>query len=119
LLREKEIRAGAPLPTDPSLWLNLIHVEDGVEAVLGAEQRAQPGGVYNVCDDNPVKRGEFFQHLASLIGAPPPSFDVELVRRRHANRRVLNWKMRKEMAVALRFPNYQEGLVDACGVAIG
>src|SRR5256885_1753544 len=51
LLRERAIRAAEPMTGDPEVWLNLIHVDDGVEALLAAEQKALPGCVYNVCDD--------------------------------------------------------------------
>ena len=40
LLRESAVRAGEPLIGDADKWLNLIHVNDGVRAVLAAEAKA-------------------------------------------------------------------------------
>jgi len=112
LIREKTVRAGEPLSGDPDQWLNLIHVEDGAAAVLAALERGRPGGVYNVCDDRPVRRRDFYTRMAEVLGAPPPRFappaggsDADRV-----NRRTVNRRMREELAVVLRYPSYEEGL---------
>jgi nucleoside-diphosphate-sugar epimerase len=110
LLREDTVRAGEPLSTDSNLWLNLIHVDDGAAAVAAAERRARPGEIYNVGDDHPVLRGEFFQHLAYLLGAPAPRFNSSVVVGQRANRRVSNRKMHEELKVPLQYPSFQEGL---------
>lgn len=108
LIRRQAVEAGEPLAGDPEKWLNLIHVEDGADAVVAAEARARPGRVYNVCDDRPVRRGEFFAALARLLGAPGPTFVPGPAER--GNRRVVNWRLREELSVALRYPSYQQGL---------
>jgi nucleoside-diphosphate-sugar epimerase len=113
LLREQSVRAGEPLLTDSNIWLNLVHVEDGAAAVAAAERRAKPGEIYNICDDHPVLRGEFFQHLANLLSAPAPRFDSGIVFGRHANRRVSNRKMHQELKVPLAYPSFQEGLAES------
>jgi nucleoside-diphosphate-sugar epimerase len=113
LLREQALREGKSLATDSHLWLNLVHVDDGASAVSAAERLGQPGEVYNICDDHPVLRGEFFQHLANLLGAPAPSFTSDIVNGRHANRRINNRKMHEELKVNPAFPTFQEGLADA------
>jgi nucleoside-diphosphate-sugar epimerase len=113
LLREHALRSGEPLPTDSNLWLNLIQVEDGAAAVAAAEQRGRPGETYNICDDHPVLRGEFFQHLANLLGAPAPQFSSNVVVGRQASRRVCNRKMHEELKVTLAFPSFQEGLAES------
>ena len=74
LLRRQAIEAGEPLVGDPDKWLNLIHVEDGAAAVLAADTHGRAGSVYNVCDDLPVRRGEFYRELAQLLGVPGPRF---------------------------------------------
>jgi nucleoside-diphosphate-sugar epimerase len=109
LLRAEAVRAGEPLPGDPDRWLNLIHVDDGVAAVVAAEQRGRPGAVYNVGDGHPVRRGEFFARLAELLAAPPPRF-VPPAAAERAHRRVANRLLREELGVALRYPSYEEGL---------
>jgi len=64
------IRAGLTLAGNPDAWLNLIHVDDAVTAILACERRGAPGATYLVCDDEPVRRMEYYQLLAWLIGAP-------------------------------------------------
>jgi nucleoside-diphosphate-sugar epimerase len=108
LLRRQAVEAGEPLAGDPESWLNLIQVEDGAAAVLAAEARGEPGAVYNVCDDEPVRRRDFFTFLARLLGAPEPRFVSPAMER--ANRRVSNRKMRRELKVDLLYPSYREGL---------
>ena len=64
----------------------------------------------------PVRRREFYAHLARLLGAPaarfeppPPGAPAE------PNRRVSNRKAREELGFAPRYPSYVEGLAAALG----
>jgi nucleoside-diphosphate-sugar epimerase len=110
LLRQKAIEAGEPIVGNPDKWLNLIHIDDGVRAVLAAEDKARPGGIYNVCDDEPVQRRKFFTELARLLVAPEPRFVDPLpgMRSLHdsANRRINNRRMREELRLDLICPSY-------------
>ncbi len=114
LIRSQALLAGEPIAADPEKWLNLIHVEDGAAAVLAAEARARPGGVYNVSDDRPVRRRDFYVYLAELLGAPEPRFvpppPGAAPRHDRADRRVSNRRMRGELGVVPRYPSYEEGL---------
>ena len=103
---------GEPLVGDADKWLNLIHVEDGARAVLAAEERGRPGETYLVADDTPVRRREFYAHLARLLGAPEARFEPHppgAVVPPEANRRVSNRKLRA-LGWAPRYPSYAEGL---------
>lgn len=115
LIREETVRAGEPLSGDPDQWLNLIHVDDGAAAVLAALERGRPGGVYNVCDGRPVRRRDFYTRMAEVLGAPPPRFGptTEAAPADRVNRRIVNRRMREELAVGLRYPSYEEGLAAA------
>lgn len=115
LIRRQAIEAGELLVGDPEKWLNLIQVEDGAEAVLAAEARAQAGQIYNVCDDRPARRREFYTHLARLLGAPEPRFvaprpDQPLPGHERTHRRILNGRLREEIGLQLRYPSHLEGL---------
>lgn len=103
LLRSKAIERGEPIVADPDKWLNLIHVEDGADAVLAAEARGKPGTIYNVCDGRPVRRRDFYTRMAELLGAPPPRFvpptPDDLPPHETANRRVSNRRMWDELEV--------------------
>jgi nucleoside-diphosphate-sugar epimerase len=120
LLRRKTIEAGEPIVGDANKWLNLIHVDDAA-AALAAQERGQPGRIYNICDDRPVHRRDFYEELARRLGAPaprfvPPSRD-QPPPHETANRRIRNRRMREELGVDLRYANYIDGL--AASVIIG
>jgi nucleoside-diphosphate-sugar epimerase len=110
LPRAAAVRAGEVLATDPHRWLNLIHVEDGAAAVVAAEDRAAPGATYNVADDQPVCRGDFYARLADLLGAPPPRFAPQSAAQEGGDRRISNARMHRELGVELRYPGYEVGL---------
>lgn len=112
LLRSRDLLAGSPLAIDPDKWLNLIHVEDGATAVQAALERAS-STLYNVCDDHPVRRRDFYTRLAELLGAAPPNFvpvPQPLPVSERSNRRISNRRLRQELGVSLRYPSYTEGL---------
>src|SRR5215471_11881471 len=51
--RVAAMRAGHVLDGDPDAWLNLIHVDDAVAAILVSETRGAAGSTYIVSDDRP------------------------------------------------------------------
>ncbi|GIX04374.1 MAG: hypothetical protein KatS3mg114_0243 [Planctomycetaceae bacterium] len=118
LARGADLRRGEPLAGSPDAWLNLIHVEDAVTAVLRCEQilgseRLASGSVVLVCDDHPVLRGEYYAYLAQLLGAPPPVFDPSRAPRQGSgglNKRCCNRRLRAELQVPLTYPTYIHGL---------
>lgn len=111
LMRSDGLKRGEPLGGDPAKWVNLIHVADGANVVLLAEQRAAPGRVYNVSDGHPVSRGEFYTQLAALIGAPVPTFEPHRpTPRDRGNRRISNVRLISELGFSPDYPSYREGL---------
>lgn len=111
ILRRPALEQGIPIATDPEGWLNLIHVEDGVRAIMAAEEHGRDASTYNICDDRPVQRREFYGHQARLLHASEPKFKPPLLPEN--NRRILNHKMKIELGVELRYPDYQKG-IPAC-----
>lgn len=115
LLRRQALLAGEPVVGDGERWLNLIHVDDGAATVLAAEANAQSGSIYNVCDDCPLPRREFYAEMARLLGAPPPRFvapppNAPVPAHESSNRRIVNRRLREELRVTLRYPTFREGL---------
>jgi nucleoside-diphosphate-sugar epimerase len=125
------LRAGLVLEGSPDAWLNLIHVDDAVAAILACEGRGAPGKTYLVCDDRPIRRLEYYQLLASLIGAPPPRSGVlppsgrggqggsgEMVspapksepQPANLNKRCSNRRLHDELRVTLHYPTVRIGL---------
>ena len=109
------IEAGEPLTGDPDRWLNLIHVADGARAVLAAEEWGILGWTYNVADDCPVRRRDYYTKLAELVRARPPQFQPpsEGEPPAGANRRILNRRLHGVLGLRLRFPSYLEGLPES------
>ncbi len=108
-----DLVAGNPLPANPQALLNLIHVEDAAQAILAAEARGRRPGLYNIADGHPVVRGEFYRHLANLLGCQPPSFcpgSEGSRRNRSGGKHVDNHRMLSELHVRLAYPTYREGL---------
>lgn len=108
VLRRASLLKGEPVPGDGERFVNLIHVDDGVRAVLAAEANAQPGETYLISDDAPPTRRELFTRTAELIGAPPPRFEGGGVV--EANRRVSNAKAKSRLGFSPHFPSIVEGL---------
>ena len=113
LSRVESLRAGEPLSGRGDAWLNLIHVDDAVRAVLACDERGQPGQTYLVSDDRPISRAEYYGRLAELANCPPPRFNPESLPSRGSgglNKRCRNTRLREELRVDLQFPTINEGL---------
>jgi nucleoside-diphosphate-sugar epimerase len=113
LLKQAAVEKGEPLATDPDKLINLIHVEDGARAVVAAGERGRPGATYNVCDNEPVLRRDFYKDLASLLAAPAPRFEPKS--RDRSSRRISNRRLRTELGVELMYPDFRSGLRQAIG----
>ena len=115
LARIDQLKQGEPLTGNPAAWLNLIHVDDAVLAVIAADERGTLGETYLVCDDRPLRRIEYYSALAERVGAAPPRF-AELApdssERRQLNKRCMNHRLRGELGVELRYPTIIAGLDD-------
>lgn len=113
LARVEQLRRGERLTGNPEAWLNLIHVDDAVRAVLATETRGVPGATYLVCDNRPLRRREYYAALAEKVGAPPPQFEelaAEAAERIRLNKRCVNRRLREELCVELQFPTVSDGL---------
>lgn len=111
VLRKASLLKGEPVPGDGERFVNLIHVDDGVRAVLAAEANATPCETYLISDDSPPTRRELFTLTAELIGAPVPTFaggdGVE------ANRRVSNAKAKQRLGFVPLYPSIATGLQES------
>jgi nucleoside-diphosphate-sugar epimerase len=107
------IRGAAKIEGDGQRFLNMIHRDDVAGAVIAALERGQPGGIYNVVDDEPVTQLDLFRWLAATLEKPlPQSAPVqpgELRKRGSTNKRVSDYKLRTELSYQLKYPTYREG----------
>ena len=109
------VTANQPIQVDPDGYLNLIHVDDAVSAVLAAELIQQTPTTILVCDDQPVLRRDYYSEVARLYHAPPPRFATpdkqRLTQQRGGtSKRVRNDKLKTQLAFKFAYPNYREGL---------
>jgi nucleoside-diphosphate-sugar epimerase len=111
--RIEALRAGQTPEGNPNAWLNLIHVDDAVAAVLACERRGAPGETYLVCDDHPCRRREYYSLLAAMVGAAAPFGLSEESPSANLNKRCCNRRLRDELQVALRYPRFNVGLPNA------
>lgn len=104
----------------PGQVFSRVHVDD-IAAVLEASiARPRAGAVYNVCDDEPAPPHEVVEYAAKLLDIPPPPLEPfedaarslsEMALSFYTDsKRVKNDRIKKELAVALRYPTYREGL---------
>ncbi|CAA7616213.1 Nucleoside-diphosphate-sugar epimerase [Candidatus Terasakiella magnetica] len=104
----------------PGQVFSRIHVDDIAQAVLASLARPRPGGIYNLCDDDPAPPQEVIAHACTLLGVtPPPVQSWEEAKATLSpmalsfyadNKRVSNHRMKEELGVTLCYPSYREGL---------
>jgi nucleoside-diphosphate-sugar epimerase len=98
---------------------NRIHVEDITQAIDAAFTNCA-NGVFNVTDDEPTPQGVPIAFAAELLAvAPPPEIPFAEAAKGMSpmalsfyreSKRVKNDKLKRELGVRLRHPNYREGL---------
>lgn len=108
---------------DGSRWMNLVHRDDLVEAVIAAWTRGVAGEVYNVADDAPPTEREFQAWVCARLrvdlprsgpGLEPGASDRRP--RGATHKRVIARKLRETTGWRPRFPTFREGygpLIDA------
>ena len=109
------LRAGTPaIQADEDSWSNHIHADDLAHACVLALMRARGGRAFNLCDDQPLRMGDYFDAVADRFGLPrPPRLPREVVRGRvepmlwsfmAESRRLDNRRARRELRLRLRYP---------------
>lgn len=102
----------------PGQVFSRIHVEDIAQVLEASIRKPAPGGAYNLCDDDPAPPQDVLLHAAELLDvAPPPEIDFDaaemspMARSFYAeNKRVSNRRIKDELGVQLRYPDYRAGL---------
>ena len=95
-----------------------IHVDDIATTLQASISSPNPGSIYNVCDDYPAPPEDVISYAAELLGLPePPTVDFEKAKMTDMARsfysdskRVRNDKIKNELNVVLKYPNYKKGL---------
>lgn len=115
----EKVRDGtARLIVKPGQVFSRIHVEDIAQVLAASIARPNPGRVYNVCDDAPSPPEDVLAYAAELLGLPRPPevpFDPASMTPMAAsfyaeNKRVRNDRIKAELGVTFRYPDYRAGL---------
>lgn len=116
-----QVRAGTARRIDrPDHLFSRIHVDDIARVLMASIAKPRPGAVYNVCDDTPATPAAVIEEACRLLGLPPPPLvpfdDAAKTMSPMAlsfwrdNRRVVNRRIKEELGVVLKYPNYRAGL---------
>ncbi len=114
-----QLRAGTAKRIDkPGQVFSRVHVEDIARVLEASIARPRAGAIYNVADDAPAPAHEVVAHAAMLLGMPAPpleAYDPErlspMAREFYAEtRRIRNDRIKRELGVSLRYPDYKSGL---------
>lgn len=103
----RAIAAGKPINADPESYLNLIHRDDIVTAVIAAMDR-RATGLFCVADDHPVRRREYYDAVARSVGLTAATFDTNGCtgdRRSTSNKRIWNRKAKTKLVARWRYPS--------------
>ena len=107
------LRGEARIEGDGARWLNMIHRDDVIGAIIAALERGRPGEIYNAMDNEPVSQLNFFKWLAAELQQPLPPravVDAEATRKRGVtNKRVSNAKLQAELKYQFQFPDFRAG----------
>ena len=110
------VRMGfAPMPGAPQSFVSSVSHDDAASAVVAALRVG--AGVYNVTDDEPLRRREFFDSLAAALGVKPPVIPPKWVGRLAGSLgkmltrslRISNRKLRGESVWRPKYASAREG----------
>jgi nucleoside-diphosphate-sugar epimerase len=108
------LQQGQSLAVVKDGMLNLIHLDDIVQAIQWALQSPEADDLYLVSDNQPVRRELFYKYLAELQRLPPPQFagpDPDSPRAARATDKIINSnKFWSHSGLQPRMPSYCEGL---------
>ncbi len=103
------------LPGRPSSYFSSVSQDDAASAVVAVLD--VPTGIYNVVDDEPLRRRDYFDSLASALGVKPPKFPPAWTARlmgvvgecMSRSQRISNRKLRASTDWAPLYPSVRQG----------
>ncbi len=111
VLLRKFLAGEAVIEGDGTRWINQAHRDDIAAALVHAIEAPLPGGLYNVCDDEPVNYLSYYGWLAERTGQPLPPFGPADPHKKRGvtHKRVSNAKL-KAAGWKPAYPTFREGL---------
>jgi nucleoside-diphosphate-sugar epimerase len=105
-------------------WLNLIHLDDIVSAILAMLKHSEKvDGIYNLSDDTKYTKKQIVEWTAEYLGKEKPEFDSSMGSSRRAflpngempNRRVSNRKFKEAFGWEPNYPCFQKAYRELIG----
>ena len=119
--RERLARGTPVLREEDDVYTNHIHADDLARLCIAALHRGRPQRVWHACDDTELKMGDYFDLAARLCGLPLPrrisreearvQLSPMLLSFMSESRRLDNRRMKRELRIALRYPDVTTGLL--------
>jgi len=110
------LRGEATIEGKGERFLNMVHRDDVVGAIIAALQKGRIGEIYNLVDDEPVRQFELFQWLSETLGKEMPPFDeIKQGERKRGstNKRISNRKLKSELGYRWNYPTFRDGFAAA------
>jgi len=109
----KMFLSGEPGIEAGNRYMNMIHRDDLVGAIIAALEKGRAGEIYNATDNEPVMQRDLFAWLSEKTGRPMPPLQPasggEPRRRASTSKRISNRKLREELKYVFRHPTFREG----------
>jgi hypothetical protein len=95
-----------------------VHVDDVIQTLILSFTKGQAGDIFNVVDDEAAPSHEVIAYACRLLGKEPPPIvpfeDANLAPITASfyadNKSIRNGKIKNQLGVNLKYPNYREGL---------
>jgi nucleoside-diphosphate-sugar epimerase len=94
-------------------YLNMVHRDDVVGAIVAALEQGSAGEIYNVVDDEPVRQMDFFQWLSKRLNKEmPPSVERQVPperKRASTSKKISNARLKSLLRYEFKYPTFREG----------
>ncbi len=115
VIGRRALEQGETLPGSGSDWLNLVHGDDAARALCAAMARGPAARPLLISDGMPVRRMEYYTHLADRLGVAHAAFDGRRARRGASSRRCDPSSSWRTLHLEPHFADYRGGLAAALG----
>jgi nucleoside-diphosphate-sugar epimerase len=108
------LKGEAVIPGRGERFLNMIHLDDLVGAIVVALRSGRPGEAYNVVDNEPIALVHFYRWLSESLGKWMPPFvdetpPAEQRKRGITQKKVQNRRLTMELGYRLKYPTFRQG----------